>query len=63
MNRQRKAEVRRMAYARAARELAANIDFTWSEREFPDDEEARDEFASQINRIINELKAKSTRIA
>ena len=60
MNRQRKAEIRRAAYARAARELAAVADFTWADREFPDDEEARDEFDRQIDRIVNELEAKAT---
>lgn len=59
MTRQRKAEIKRAAYARAARELAANIDPTWSEREFPDDEEARDEFEKQIDRIVHELEAKA----
>ncbi|MEU9444622.1 hypothetical protein AB0D42_27825 [Streptomyces sp. NPDC048304] len=59
MTRQRKAEIRRIAYARAARELAANIDITWSDREFPDDEEARDEFEKQLDRIVHELEAKA----
>ena len=59
MTRQRKAEIRRTAYARAARELAAVVDFTWADREFPDDAEARDEFEKAIDRIVHELEAKA----
>ena len=59
MTRARKAEIRRAAYARAAQELAAVTDFTWADREFPDDEEARDEFDRQIDRIVHELEAKA----
>lgn len=59
MTRQRKAEIRRIAYGRAARELAAVIDFEWADREFPDDEEAREEFERQLDRIVHELEAKA----
>lgn len=59
MNQQRKAEIKRIAYDRAARELSAVIDWEMAERLFPNDAEARAEFETQMGRIIHSLEAKA----
>jgi hypothetical protein len=58
MNRQRKAEIRRIAYDRAARELNAAIGWELAEELFPDETE-RDEFEAQIARIVRQLEARA----
>ncbi|MFH9761343.1 hypothetical protein ACH4MJ_04310 [Streptomyces anulatus] len=58
MTRARKSEIRREAYAYAARELDAVRDWETSERHYPDEDE-RDEFESQVSRIVAELKKKA----
>lgn len=57
MNQQRKAEIRREAYRYAARELDAVRDWATSERLFPDEDE-REEFETQVTRIVRALEAK-----
>lgn len=58
MNPQRKAEIRRVAHDRAARELSAVIDWEMAERLFPNDAEERAEFERQIAAIVHALEAK-----
>ena len=60
MTRERKAEIRRIAYGKAARELSAVIDWEWAEALF-DDPVERDEFEKQLDRIVRELEAKGRR--
>ncbi|MCW7941625.1 hypothetical protein AAW14_06145 [Streptomyces hygroscopicus] len=57
MTRERKAEIRRIAHDRAARELSAVIDTEMAERLFADEDE-REEFELQMLRIIRALEAK-----
>ncbi|MFB6665913.1 hypothetical protein [Streptomyces parvus] len=58
MTRTRKAEIRRAAYAYAARELDAIRDWETSERHWPDEDE-REEFETQVSRIVAELESKA----
>lgn len=60
MIRARKAEIRREAYAYAARELDANRDWETSEKYYPDEDE-REEFEMQVTRIVRELRKKAER--
>lgn len=55
MTRARKAEIRREAYAYAARELNALRDWETSERHYPDEGE-REEFETQIGHIVRRLE-------
>lgn len=57
MTRQRKSEIRRIAYDKAARELSAVIDWEWAVNLF-DDADERTEFEAQLDRIVRELEAK-----
>lgn len=56
MTRARKAEIRREAYAYAARELDAVRDWETSERHYPNEAE-RDEFERQLSLIVRDLRA------
>ncbi|MEV6074952.1 hypothetical protein AB0L80_07575 [Streptomyces sp. NPDC052069] len=58
MTRARKTEIRREAYAYAARELDAIRDWETSERHYPDEDE-REEFETQVSRIVADLKKKA----
>ncbi|MFF8250155.1 hypothetical protein [Streptomyces griseus] len=58
MTQARKAEIRREAYAYAARELDANRDWETSERHYPDEDE-REEFETQVSRIVRSLERKA----